>query len=130
MANWNQPVRVVTGTITRATDGATGTVPETGLGGRPIGISFQMFNSTATEASFGFTDGVTCYSQTNNAGFSLGTAVGCVYFDDATNGLNTQIGRIDATAGSFDADGFTISWTKTGTLPSETMTIKYMATVI
>jgi len=116
--------RFALGSFTRDTSTATGTQAVTGVGFKPKAAVFLAAQGGSDEASWGV---------------DIGTARGSIFTDDAIaadtiqQGTNSSItdrelGNTDLYAGTvstFDVDGFTISWTKTGT-PTGTLTVIYM----
>lgn len=123
--NYPEKPRFATGAITRALDAATGNVSYTGLGFRPTNIEFVAAVSGTVEICSG------------SAGVGVGLQNRCITTDAA--GANTSsadaIRIIRSSAGneqkatviSFDADGFTLAWTKVGAPPSNTLTVNYIA---
>ena len=108
--------------FSRDTTVVTGTQSVTGVGFTPVFVIFLALEATSDEVSWGFDDG---------------TNKDCIGRDGATyfwNGQNHSIsGRDNGTTdvyngfiSSLDSDGFTISWTKTGS-PSGTLSITYLA---
>ena len=112
--------RFIVGTFDRDMTAVTGGVSYTGVGFTPKAIIF-LGTDNAITGSWGFSDD---------------TTEGIVFNDDGTTTLSTDTvairisegvgARQVATVSSFDSDGFTLSWTKTGT-PTGTATIKYLA---
>lgn len=115
------------GTLSRDLAGTTGAVSYTGVGFTPTSIHFQASVDNTDFRSFGMSD-------SNRGG-------ACFYYTSATtNALANQVAMTNAvifispgagtwqggTIQSYDADGFTISWTKTST-PTGTMRINYLA---
>ena len=125
-------ITVKTGTFERASDAASGTQPITGLGGKPVALWVNMTNNSAyVESSAGFTDGTNNYCQVQNGGTSIAYP-DLIMFNHATSGTDLQVGSIDTAAGTFDSDGFTISWAKSGTPPTgpaETLKMHYIALI-
>lgn len=119
-----QSASYFTGSITRDMTAATGTVAETGVGFTPRAIFFYGVIGGEGAWFCGSTD-----ATNNRAMFpseaiqsSMGsTSSNCITLSD-TGSSQSQ----NATISSFDADGFTVSWTKSGT-PTGTATIKYIA---
>jgi hypothetical protein len=115
------------GSFTRLLTAATGSQVITGVGFRPKRVRFYMASPTA--GSF----------PHNSVGEDNGTLAACVYDSStmtaATNAVDgsnsihaqgasgSQVGKISA----FSDDGFTISWTLTGSGPAFTATIFYFA---
>jgi hypothetical protein len=125
--NFPEAPTIKTGTITRALDGASGDVAYTGIGFRPTSIEF--FASVATD-TLGFSDGF-CDA-------SSGIENQCTTRDSATGAISSSSNCIkivkpttadiqSAVLKQFDADGFTLTWTKTGTPAANTITVGYIA---
>jgi hypothetical protein len=104
---------VVTGTFTRDTTIATGTTAYTGVGFKPKAIHMQMITSSpSTRASWGYADatterGIRTYDTVTPDNFTGSSTSLCV---DQQSGSIIYTARLD----TFDADGFTIAWTRTG----------------
>lgn len=127
---YNGVVWINTGTLqdvsnlARTMTSASGNVSYTGIGFKPKALLvFAAISGSTSAACWGFTDG----SQDHRLLFS----------DDASNtyGTNTsQLIQADtgvstgqgATLSSFDADGFTLTWTKSGS-PTGTLTVLFIA---
>ena len=118
----------VVGTFTRSADAASGDQSITGLGGTPILIEMQMTDTDGSngflESSLGRSDCTNQFSTSNNVGIAIHTS-SLIYFNHANGSTDTQVGSLS----SCDSDGFTISWTKAGSPPSETLTMAYTAWV-
>lgn len=118
--SWSNSFKV--SNFSRDTSLATGTQAVTGVGFKPRAIIFLAVQGSTKEMSVGFSDGSShgALYQTSTAGtFS---AASSAIVDDQTSGSDSYLG----TVASFDADGFTISWTRTGA-PTGTLTIYYLA---
>ena len=111
------------GSFTRDTAAASGSVSYTGVGFKPQGIVFLSNQSTTTETSVGLDDGTTgrAISKTS-VGDAWSIFVGASIALVETDGASSHTGTVT----SFDDDGFTIAWTKTGT-PTGTGTVFYLA---
>lgn len=96
--------------FTRDTSTATGTQAITGLGFKPSALSIVSYQEGTDEASWGFDDGTfrKCLSMASTGVFE-GNGANSIY--DNEGGGNAYTGYVQ----SFDSDGFTISWTRTGT---------------
>jgi len=109
------------GSFTRDMSLASGTQAITGVGFQPKVVWF--ISALGTRLSNGYDDGSSCVCQwflfgfTGNAGIL--TSFSIVYYVDSTTKYE---GKIQ----SMDSDGFTISWTKTGS-PTGTLTVGYLA---
>ena len=111
------------GTFTRDLSLASGNQSVTGVGYQPSAIIFLSVEVGTSEMSFGFDNDTLAYGIFDNNGTSSGTYTYAGFSTGAyQNSSNTYEGKIS----SFDSDGFTITWTKTGS-PSGTLTVMYMA---
>lgn len=118
---WATPVlKVKNGSLTRDTTVASGNVSYTGVGFTPTTILFIMCLNSASQASIGFDDGTTpvCLIAPATAWTSSValTTPSSIYYSNAGNNTYAKIA-------SFDADGFTLTWTK---VASSTGTIQVM----
>ena len=117
--------RYYVGSFTRDMTAASGSVGYTGVGFKPKAIIFLSGAAGgSTWGSVGFTDGTTDAVWYNNHASSADSWV-----INATNNINatTATGASQVTAiSSLDSDGFTLSWTKTGS-PTGTATVVYIA---
>jgi hypothetical protein len=119
-----------TATFTRDMSLASGTQAITGVGFTPIAILFWAKESSVVGvASWGFTHGSTNPenmtmrdSELTVASAYVGNAGGCIHVQK--NVPNTDNYRAFLT--TFDSDGFTLTWTRTGT-PTGTLTVNYLA---
>ncbi len=106
--------------FTRSMSLAEGTQAVTGVGFSPRLVLFQNGPATGTNSNYcsiGLSDGTTdcCLS------FVLGTPT--VYYRPAAGvSASGDSAYLDMTVDSFDADGFTVNWEKTGS-PTGTATI-------
>lgn len=105
--------------LTRNMNTDTGDVSYTGMGFKPaVVIIFFGSNSTTFKWSMGFSSGTTNFvlfsysATTSNTDFPLS----CVWLQNATT-ADYQKAKIK----SFDADGFTLTWTKGGSPGSESV---------
>jgi len=118
-----------TGSFTRNLSfAADGNVSYTGVGFKPTHINFWLGAGNGTNSSFGFgaTDsskaGVfSAFSNNGQVGFNSAAAV--VVFN---GGSDTTI-YDSAVLASYDADGFTLTWTKLGSPGGSTITVNYIA---
>ena len=113
------------GSFTRDMSSATGAVSYTGAGFTPKAIFFLANINGASPASWGFTTGagnnVALADDNADAASTYAIFVNkCIYVE--RGGGNNQ----NAAIGSFDGDGFTLAWTKTGS-PTGTLTGMYVA---
>jgi hypothetical protein len=118
-----------TGTFIRDSGSATGTVAYTGIGFKPSAIIFLATITGLPSESVGFTNATEGYSLwiDNTYGTGGGGYANAIYFLrlQAGNG-NYQLADIS----TMDADGFTLSWTRTvvGTgTPTTNISVYYMA---
>lgn len=113
------------GSFTRDMTAASGSAAVTGVGFKPRAVIFLAGDpsSAADNASVGIDDGASPGSLANLNSISAGKwfvpASSIYLFQGAST---SQVGSIS----SMDDDGFTVSWTKTGS-PTGTMTIRYLA---
>ena len=112
------------GSFTRNTSLAGGTQAVTGVGFQPQIILFLANQDASNEISFGFTDGT-------NKGCIARSASANLYYVSTSYSIRDieASGMTTATyegAVSMDSDGFTVTWTKTGT-PTGTLTVLYLA---
>ena len=120
-------VRSFIANTSRDTSSASGTQAITGVGFKPTVVYFHAIQDQSDELSVGFDNSTNSMAMYNNGGVSVDT---WRVVDDSTasmflsesSGPNTYAGEIS----SLDSDGFTITWTKTGT-PTGTIAIDFMA---
>lgn len=105
-------------TFTRDMTLASGTQAVTGVGFQPRGVTFIGYHGTTAFGSWGADDGTLGASIAANSGVSTNVLTTNRSIFLYTSSGATYDGRITA----FGADGFTITWTKTG-LPSGIATI-------
>ena len=119
----NESNQFKVGSFTRDTSLASGDQAVTGVGFQPKGILFFMGQSGAAsnEASWGFTD-ASGGSSVLRDGTGIFKSDSSPIFDRQSGSGTQYTGVLD----SFDADGFTITWTKAGS-PTGTINIKYLA---
>ena len=112
--------RFKVGSFTRDTTLSTGTQSITGVGFQPKAAIF-FSRQTATEVSWGFDDATTAISilATTTAGNYSESGASSIYDLEASA---DYVGKVN----SFDADGFTVGWTKTSS-PTGTLTVYYLA---
>ena len=106
---------------------ATGNVAYTGVGFLPKAILFFSNVNGTARASWGYTTSATAgdnsciFDDNGDAAGTYAIAVtNCIYLE--TGGANNQ----KAVLVSFDSDGFTLAWTKTG-VPTGTGTAMFLA---
>lgn len=123
-ANLSSTLLVKIGTFTKNVADSSGNTAYTGVGFTPKVVLFFAANSASSgvPASYGFTAGAADYSVANTgttSGNRQGGQPSCItYYDSGGNNKATYV--------SFDADGFTLSWTKTSS-PTGTIAVIYMA---
>ena len=115
---------VYVSSFSRDVSTATGTQAVTGVGFTPTSIEVFAAIGGTVKASWGMSDGTTdkCIYQNNNGGTDFisnqSQLIRVVTVDAGT--------MYSGTLDSFDADGFTISWTKTGS-PTGTVAGNFIA---
>jgi hypothetical protein len=122
--NLPEKPRTVSGSLTRTLSAASGTVSYTGLGFKPTSIEFTAAVDTVNEFCIGWADananGSRCLtSDASGAKLSSGD---CIRIIRSSSGNEQK-----ATLVSFDADGFTLSWTLVGSPPANTLVVNYIA---
>jgi hypothetical protein len=106
----------------------TGNVAYTGIGFQPRAVIFfgRVANGSINASSKGFDDGITGLELLDYTFDGLTVAftntANAIYLFDDSVGANRNLAVIT----SFDADGFTLAWTKVGS-PTNTATIYYLA---
>ena len=108
-------------TFTRDTALATGTQAITGVGFTPIGCFFFVNEQAGAETSWGFDDGTTRGALYDHSGVTADT------FANTDNAILVEQSSgltYTATIQSFDGDGFTLAWVRSGA-PTGTITIKF-----
>ena len=113
---------VKVGSFTRAQDGATATVAYTGVGFVPKALIFTWAVSGVVGGGVGFSDG-TNHNSSNRATDNKQTLAAGFIIQTLDNGSWAQ----DATVNSFDSDGFTLGWRRSGSSPAGTITVYYIA---
>ncbi len=111
------------GSFTRETSVATGTQAVTGIGFLPRAIMFFSADDDTTEISWGVDDDVTAGNVHDNSQVSANTyraGAESIFLQHSTGD------NYSGTISSFDADGFTLSWVKTG-IPTGTAQMRYLA---
>jgi hypothetical protein len=122
---WQTRPLIKVGSFTRDISTASGTQAVTGVGFAPrVVIFLAMLPSVVGGMNLGFDTGASVFQLVDN-----GIIAADQYIQSAVNSILFQIsgaayyqGKITA----MDADGFTITWTKTGA-PTGTATIGYLA---
>ena len=121
----NPTTTVYVGTLTRDMEAATGTVATTGVGFVPKALIFFAVDVNSTAYSWGFDDGtnsLTLYS------YHYAVADTVTHSDTFSIYMRKSASLSQgAVVNSFDSDGFTLSWTRTGTTTAGTGIIKYLA---
>lgn len=119
-------VRFKAGSITRDISTASGTQAVTGVGFKPKAVIFlQNATSAWNSGSVGFDDGSAPFAVANNNGASAGTWIASA-LNSIVAAPNAGITDAVAKITSLDADGFTLTWVKTGS-PTGTTNIFYLA---
>lgn len=111
------------GTFTRAMTAASGDVSYTGVGFQPNNILF-LAHSTSGSISTGMDNGTSRYAVTTwgtTVPYYSNTAYLSVSMIQSVTQLQTALVK------SFDSDGFTLTWTRTGTPSHGDGTVYYMA---
>jgi len=113
------------GTLTRDLSAASGAVAYTGVGFTPKIIIFLSNENNTFRASWGFDDGTTAMCVGDDHGvnadsYNISTSGKSINF--LLSSGNSQTGAVSA----LGADGFTITWTKNGTITG-TGTVLYLA---
>lgn len=95
----------------------------TGVGFQPKAAIMIATEPTGDSMSIGYSDGTDeyethAYDNSGTPGFGVATALNRIYNSGATS-------YAQATLKSFDSDGLTITWSKSGT-PSGTSTIRFI----
>jgi hypothetical protein len=109
------------GGLTRVANAANGTVSYTGVGFRPSVVYF-MAETPSVFLGWGFSTATSQRAVSVEGGASVGTITTGGIYVTAGAATQTLIGNLT----SMDADGFTISWTRSGLGPS-TVNVSYMA---
>ena len=115
--------RFKVGSFTRDTILASGTQAVTGVGFTPKAVLFFALQNQSREISWGFDDGTiaqSTYDDQASAGTYQTSSISIS--DEETSGTTAYEGIVS----SFGSDGFTITWTKTGS-PTGTLTIAFLA---
>lgn len=114
------------GNTSRDTTTASGTQAITGVGFKPRAVYFQVIQDNSDEWSLGIDTATNSMALFHNGGVSADTwrviddSSASIYIIESTG--NVYAGEIS----SLDSDGFTITWTKTGT-PTGTIAVDFMA---
>jgi len=116
------------GTFSRVMSVGSGNVAYTGIGFKPKAIIFlgNVQNGGTQTSSVGFSDGSVNICLVNEAiaanNVAFATTTSAIYLFDDAGSANSN----GAVIASFDADGFTLTWTKAGT-PTNTANCGYLA---
>ena len=114
-----------TNTFTRAIAGANASVSYTGVGFKPSIVFFLMSDGTAStnfSAGFDLSGSRGVLATINDAGLTITLNLYSVIYAETWN-TKLQTGLIT----SMDADGFTMSWVRTGLTAVGAMSILYLA---
>lgn len=108
-------------TATRDMTAASGDVAYTGVGFTPTSMQVQIMLNGVAKISTGFVDSSRAIKGVMTYGDSA------VLYDTSNYlGFDTASGQRQAfTVKSYDSDGFTLTWTKTGS-PTGTITINFL----
>jgi len=126
--NWvvlNESGRIASGQFSRDTSAAGADVAYTGVGFKPKGIIFMALQNSADEMSIGFDTKVALSAMYDgnalsaNVWANAGTTIS-IYPLEGSSTVQSAIVK------TFDADGFTLTWTKTGS-PTGTALVNYIA---
>lgn len=110
LPEWALGVKMITSTINTAN--ATASVGYTGVGFKPSSILAMAIINVSTEVSFGMADASTQRVLFND---DADTAKAWAYDTSLLFLRQSTADYYYGTLSSFDTDGFTIAWTKTGT---------------
>lgn len=113
------------GSFSRVLTDANGNQAITGVGFRPSAVLFFAATTSTTQISFGLDDGNAQVRRINydaTAAVWLSNTAGDSIRLVAQAGVTETVGAIE----TMDADGFTISWLKTGS-PTGTAHVNYVA---
>lgn len=111
------------GSFTIDTSTATGTQAVTGVGFQPQLILFLACQDTTDEVSVGFDDG----TNKGSVGFYNGNwYISTSYSISDLEAVGVTPATYYGVVSALGADGFTVSWTKTGS-PTGTLTVLYLA---
>lgn len=117
---WGVGIKVGTFTRDLSAAGAPTDVAYAGAGFKPSAVYFVYGLDSYTLGS-GFDNATVHYSMNHiYSGAVLGSGSFSIFINTASNTVQTAIVK------SFDTDGFTLTWTKTGS-PTGTANIYYMA---
>lgn len=122
-----------TGSLTRVANAASGSQSVTGVGFQPTSIHFDAAGADGSSNGF-FSHG---YVDSSKAGrcavFGIqpstplsvaSMTANAILIGDNAGAVNTKNNA--AIIASFDSDGFTLTWTKTGTPNADTITINFI----
>jgi hypothetical protein len=107
--------------FTRDPSTASGNQAVTGVGFTPKAIVFLVSKNSSSMTSWGMDDGTSHFSIGDANGSSTDTYG--INASEAIFVIETGTINYSGHVGSFDADGFTIAWTKTGAPTAGTLTI-------
>lgn len=124
--NYPEAPRVAIGTITRVLSAASNSVAYTGLGFKPTSIEFTGSVDTVNERFIGFAgltgSGILNKCLTTDGSGANTTSSNCIKLI-----RSTASDYVTAVVASFDSDGFTLTWTKTGSPPANNLLVSYIA---
>jgi len=120
-------IGIKTASLTRAHDGATGDVEYTGVGFMPAVVLFWAHGADPNETSIGH-GGVVGATSAGHLGTNDGVANSNWLLNSGVIGQYEAAGKSQAAViKSLDADGFTLTWTRTGATKAGTITSYYIA---
>lgn len=108
-------------TSTRDMSAATGSVAYTGVGFVPTSMHVIYYISGTLTVGHGFCDSARTGHSVGTDATAWNSRGGAQFINSFTGTTNSQ----QATVSSYDADGFTLSWTKGGT-PTGTLTLAFI----
>jgi hypothetical protein len=124
--NYPEAPRIHVGTLTRNLNTATGSVSYTGCGFMPSSVEFNGAVDSAAETFWGCAAiGVGIEQRvvtSDGAGAKTSVNGSCIKII-----RSTAADHVEGAITSFDADGFTIAWNKTGSPPSNDLLVTYIA---
>lgn len=114
------------GSFTRANDGATASVAYTGVGFQPRALFLMgAINGVANYTSWGWSDGTSSHALGNSGNITASTFV--VNTSNIITIYQSGVLAQNGSVASFDSDGFTISWVRSGVTGAATITCTYLA---
>jgi hypothetical protein len=119
------PASIYMGSFTKDTSDVSASVSYTGVGFKPRAVIFFAVESSAisSETSWGLDDGILSHAIADTDVTTEDAYQVCSFSIDIIQGAGIEY---TGNTSSFDANGFTISWTKTGA-KTGTETVYYIA---